>query len=67
MHTGDPYSCCLVAGGWVTSVSTGRNALHTQRFIQTCTQRNTESHSIRRMRIQLTRSPNFSYKRLNSF
>ncbi|KAI9539970.1 hypothetical protein NQZ68_001903 [Dissostichus eleginoides] len=28
-----PYSCCLVAEGWITSVSTERNALHTQQEI----------------------------------
>ncbi len=42
MHTGNTYSCCLVAEGWFTFVSTGRNVLHAQHFIQTCTQRKSQ-------------------------
>lgn len=30
MHTGRRSSCCLVAEGWFTSVSTDWNAVHTQ-------------------------------------
>lgn len=44
-YTVNLYSCCLVAEGWVTSVSTGRNALHTQHFIRTCTHTHRELFS----------------------
>lgn len=55
IHIGKLYSCCLVAEGCVTSVSTSRNALHSH-FNQTYSQSVGSS-----VRIQLTCSRHFSY------